>query len=105
MRQSIYTVLLGCLLFSGCVFKSEQVGPGCDAECTGGTPVCDELGGLCVECVGDSECMNAAEPFCLDRSRCAAPTRPSRRSSSSGTARRFACRAATCSACRSPSTS
>lgn len=71
MRQSIYTVLLGCLLFSGCVFKNGQVGPGCDVDCVGGTPVCDELGGVCVECVGDSECMNAAEPFCLDRSRCA----------------------------------
>lgn len=70
MRQVILTVLLGGLLMAGCVFKSTPVGPGCDETCSGATPVCDELGGACVECVGDSECQDPSRPFCADHVRC-----------------------------------
>lgn len=70
MRHVMFTVLL-CAVVPGCLLETEFVGVRCESECLGSTPVCNEMIGVCVECVGDSECTNAGEPFCLDRSRCA----------------------------------
>lgn len=70
MRHFMLVVFL-CAVAPGCLLETEFVGIRCESECLGSTPVCNYEFGTCVECVGDSECTAAGEPFCLDRSRCA----------------------------------